>query len=238
MDGEEALFDLRELREDKIRKKPETAAAKRLGEIRSMEEADFTNLRRKLERGKPLTGAEARRLEDYRRRYEGLAGENLPEHIARNYEEVAAHFGRTKRSIVNWGKKGMPALPSGYYDLEAIAQWAFREGLIPEIPGASSSPDPEAGGLGKAHYEIELRRLQAELKRIELDKEMGKLIPLEEVEAGRVARVMAIKRGLLAVPRAMAPQLVGLEAREIEALLQEKVRELIGRFAGGSDDGN
>ena len=157
-----------------------------------------------------------------------------PEHIVKNMVEVARHFGKTKRTIVNWGKKGMPMIPEGFYDLDRIAAWAFDLGLIPEIPGGSSADSGKSPG--KQFYETELRRLQAELKRLELEKEIGKLIPVEEVEAGRIARVMAVKRALLAIPRGMAPLLTGMETREIEAVLMEKMRELIIRFSGGDLD--
>ena len=137
-----------------------------------------------------------------------------PEHIVKSMVEVARHFGKTKRTIVNWGKKGMPMIPEGFYDLEEIGQWAFAQGLIPEIPGGILA-DSGKTGPGKQFYETELRRLQTELKRLELEKEIGKLIPVEEVEAGRIARVMAVKRALLAIPRGMAPLLTGMETREI-----------------------
>jgi hypothetical protein len=64
-------------------------------------------------------------------------------------------------------------------------------------------------------------------------KAEGKLISVEEVEAGKVARIMAVRRTLLAIPRAVAPQLVDMEAREIEALLMERMREVCIPFSLG-----
>jgi hypothetical protein len=131
----------------------------------------------------------------------------------------------------------MPQLPDGY-DLEAIRVWASGEDLIEDHPGSKERvpypPSEDNGELNsKSHYETKLKKVQAQLKALELAQKEGKLIPVEEVEAGRVARVTAVKRSLLAVPRALAPQLMGLEAREIEAILMEKMREICTRFSLG-----
>ena len=54
----------------------------------------------------------------------------------------------------------------------------------------------------------------------------------EEVEKGRIARILAVKRAFLALPQAIAPILAGKVAGEIQASLTNRIREIIGQFAG------
>ena len=77
----------------------------------------------------------------------------------------------------------------------------------------------------------EYRKRKAQLMELQYKEAVGDLLPKEEVEKGQVARIMAVKRAFLALPRSAAPQLVGLEPREIEAFLTERVRDIITRFA-------
>lgn len=242
MQGEEGqLFDLGEFAAgEKARKAPESEAAKMLERMERMKARELKNLENKLNRGKNLTAAEIKRFDQLQAELQGIEGLNLPEGVVRTAKEVAEHFGRTVRTIRHWAGRGMPQLPNGY-DLKAIEAWAVREGLVNGPAGGEGPRDPDgAGGNGdgsvfrdKNFYETELKRVQSELKELELAKQQGKLIPVEDVEAGRVARITAVKRALLAIPRALAPQLVGLEAREIEALLMERMRDICGRFAQG-----
>jgi len=47
------------------------------------------------------------------------------------------------------------------------------------------------------------------------------------VEKGQVACILAVKRALLALPKAVAPVLIGMEAREIQVYSRDKVKEII-----------
>ena len=46
-----------------------------------------------------------------------------------------------------------------------------------------------------------------------------------------VEKIMAVKRELLRMPQALAPQLQGLQRREIEAILDIRMREMLKRFS-------
>jgi phage terminase Nu1 subunit (DNA packaging protein) len=150
--------------------------------------------------------------------------------MVRTYEEVGRYFSRTKRSIQNWANKGMPVVHEGLYDLHAIEDWAFNAELIQERP---SGRGEETTAGTKAHYETEIRRLQAELKQLELDRKRGESIGIQEHERRIVAQIETVKRALLGVGRTLAPVLVGLEAREIQAMIDDRMREIIAAFAMG-----
>jgi hypothetical protein len=134
---------------EKERKKPESEAEKRLKEIREMEERDFRNLRNKLNRGRSLTASEAKKLEDYRKKFEMMSRDGLPDHVVTSKEAVARHFGKTKRTIINWGHRGMPQLPNGY-DLPAVEACAVEEGLIGDkLKGSNNGgKSSESGNSG------------------------------------------------------------------------------------------
>ena len=223
------------------RKAPVSEAEKRLQQVRDMEDRDFKNLRNKLNSGRPLTKGEAERLDGYKRALETAAGKNLPANMVRTAKEVAEFFGRHIRTIRNWTGRGMPQQPD-CYDLEAIEKWAATQGLISESKfrapafAGPGGDDSETVSLKdrRAQLEVEIKELDHEKKQLELDVARGKYVTVEEINASDRAKVTAVKRALLAIPRAMAPQLVGLEAREIEALLMDRMRDVCMRFAQGT----
>jgi len=65
-----------------------------------------------------------------------------------------------------------------------------------------------------------------------LRKAQGELISSEEVERGRISRIIAVKRAFLALPTRLAPTLSMQEPREIEVILYEALSEIIDEFAG------
>jgi hypothetical protein len=67
---------------------------------------------------------------------------------------------------------------------------------------------------------------------MELDVRQGKLVPLEEIEAGRIARILTVKRALLGLGRKLAPQLAKIrEEKRIAALINQEVRDMIDGFS-------
>lgn len=235
MDGE-TLFDMTEFYDPKGRKTQESDAEREQKRRIDVKRRELKNLENKIERGLILSGPELRRRKELEAELAADKPADLPDGVVKTIREVAAHFQKTTRTIKNWAKYGMPHTDH-HYDLKAIEAWAVtREPPLIPKPAVQESQTQDAETVvvsAKTHWETEYRKIQAQLKQIELDKAQGLLIPVEEVEDGRVARIMAVKRELLAVPRSLAPQLIGLEAREIEAMLTEKMREICGRFSGG-----
>jgi len=135
---------------------------------------------------------------------------------------VAKAMGVTERTVRNWRKSGMPVRSDGRFDLGAIRTWRARGGK----------------GLSGAHYrrerdkwEAKYREIKARLATLELKQRTGQLLPRERVEGKRVRQIQATKQALLAVPAAVAPQLVGLDPREIQALLRDRITDAISRLA-------
>lgn len=137
--------------------------------------------------------------------------------------EVAGLWGVTAQAVGLWHRAGCPRNEDGTYALKGVIGW--REARIRE--------EEKSRGEDRAPSLERMRQARAEQEELKLSVVKGELLRREDVERGRVARVVALKRGLLALPRVAAPLLVGLELREIQALLKEQIEERIREFAGG-----
>ena len=139
--------------------------------------------------------------------------------IVKSAEEVAQFMDVSERTVYRWRNEGMPVTKDGYYDLERIRVW-FEE------------REKTGDGEGKAYWEEKIRKYRATLLELELKKATAELISSEEVERGRIIRIIAVKRSLLALPTRLAPALSMQEPREIEVILYEAISEIIDEFAG------
>ncbi len=145
--------------------------------------------------------------------------------VVDSQEKVAKILGVSDRTVRHWVKEGMPITPQKQYDLIEIRSWRLLR-----------DKRKKSGGRKKADadfWETKYREYKAKLAEITLKQRMGQLILKAQVETQLVQVSLAIKRSLLALPRSVAPQLVGLETREIEAVLSGRVKEAISLIADG-----
>jgi len=239
MKGEtQELFDMNPWKaQGKKRKKSQTETEKALVRLQEVEERLLKNLENRAHRGEKLTAADYQILQDLRQRLETRERANLGDHTVKTAEAVAEHFGRTIRTIRNWAGRGMPQLPHGY-DLLAIERWAFTEGLIKERmlqngQGLEAHGSQEGGGdvLDRAHYELEIKKLDSELKALKLQKETGALISKEDVERGWVSRAFLFKKDLLSMARRLSLRGANKEAPVLYEILKEDATEMLNKYA-------
>ncbi|MFH1385123.1 MAG: hypothetical protein ABIH47_09225 [Candidatus Omnitrophota bacterium] len=178
----------------------------------------YLHLVEKLHGGKPLTKQEIAELEQFE-------AEPLGDTVVKTMEEVARVMEVTYRTVQRWKKEGMPVTEQGLYDLRTIYAWRDRRN--------STGEEKE----GKAYWDEKVQKYRATLLEIELKKTQGELLPRKEVEKGRIARILAVKRAFLALPTRLAPVLAMKEPREIEAIIYEEICEIIDDFAGVRHDG-
>lgn len=172
--------------------------------------------KKKRHKSKTLTAPELKELQRYE---EGAHSPTTVESM----DEVAKAFDlKTVRTVQRWKKDGMPC-KGDRYDLMAINAWKIGKKLK-----KSGKGDSDLNGDG--FWSNEYRRYKALNEELRYRENLGQLIPRADVEKLGVQKVIQIRRALLALPRAVAPQLVGLEARESEALLAEKLKEIIAGF--------
>lgn len=174
----------------------------------------------KLQKGKNLTRAELRELA----RYEGG---QLPPGVVETQSQVAKAFKVSVRTVQFWTAEGMPIMPDGHYDITEIQAWRLLKG---DRKGKGSDKDEAKG------WDAKYRQMKALLAEIDYKKALGQLIPRDEVEAGRVQRIIAIKKAFLSFPQIVAPQLVGLEPRQIQVIINQRVTEIIERFSQDKKD--
>lgn len=174
----------------------------------------------KLQKGKTLTPKELKELAAFE------SGPNSPG-IVPTQEEVAEAFKVSVRTVAYWARDGMPVTEDEQYDIREITAWRM---MLQGRGGKKKNPD--TGDPDTVDWETEYRKFKALLIEIDYEKALGDVIPREDVEKGRVARILAVKRALIALPRALAPQLIGSDPREIEAIIMDRIREVISKFAG------
>lgn len=135
-------------------------------------------------------------------------------------EKVAKAFSVAVRTVQRWEREGMPITKKGDYDLTEIQAWRF-------IHRNRKQTKKE----GKTNWEEEYRMWKAKEFQLKFLKLKGDLIPQKDVEAAFVQRIITVKRSLLALPRALAPQLTGLSTRELEVSLRSYIEEIIKNFS-------
>ncbi len=165
----------------------------------------------KLQRGQPLSKKEIDELGEF---------ENEPKQhdkpwIVDTQKEVAQAIGVSVRRIRYMKRAGMPVEDDGRYNVVLIERWRHRH----------TGPNDKWESKNK-----ELKYRMAELK---FKQMAGELISREEVENGRVERIMAVKSAMFQLPRSVAVMLANIRnPREIETYLTEKMREICNTFAG------
>lgn len=170
----------------------------------------------KVQDGKALTASEMRELERFNK-------DPLPAGQVETLGHVAKAFGVSQRTVHRWVSEGMPRAEEGGYDIVEIQAWR-------SMRGAQHKDDGEDE---KTQWDIKYRQMKALLAEIEYKKRIGDLIPKEEVEAGMIYEITAIKMQFLSLPQRLAPQLEGLDVGARAALINDRIQEIIKGFADG-----
>jgi hypothetical protein len=133
---------------------------------------------------------------------------------------LARIWGVSAQAVGLWhSRDGAPRNPDGSYSLSAVIAW--REKYLK----ASNE------SAGKEASEGRFKAAQAKLKELELKKAVGQLIDRDEVERGRVSRVMAVRSELMKLGKALAGRLAQRSPVEVQTVLEEAAREIIENFA-------
>ncbi len=173
----------------------------------------------KLAKGKSSTPTLSRPEIEELEKYEGDPGSPG---IVDSQEKVAKVFGVATRTVERWVRERMPTTSDGKYDLLEIRAW--RE--MRRYGNTKSTKKSELEDRKDA-ADAFFRECKAKLAEITLKKVLGELIPKEIVEKELIQISIGIKRALLALPQQVASQLVGLEARQIDILLSDRIKEVI-----------
>lgn len=168
----------------------------------------------KINIGKALSAGELRELKLYE-------GHETKEGQVSALADVAKSFKVGARTVDRWVVEGMPRRTDGNYDLLEIQAWKFNK----ENSGKETTQ--------RKIYEEELLKYKSLLAQLNYKKLTGEVVPVTDVDAGRVQRILIIKKALLGLPGRVAPQLVGLSMEEIKNRLTIRINEIITEFAKG-----
>jgi len=141
--------------------------------------------------------------------------------VVAKQSEVAQFFSVTTHTIQNWYRDGAPGAP-GAYDLHEIAAWRL----------ARRTPKPDDAVRDELlEAQTRERKAKAALAELQLAFERGEYLARDEIEEWDRARSAVVKRGLLGLGRSVAPSLVGLNVKEIQAVINRRARGLLTQFA-------
>ena len=147
-----------------------------------------------------------------------LESKNSPEEgIVDTHEQVARAFGVSVRTVSNWVRDQMPVRGDGKYSIADIQAWRFKKSL--KHPTEESKPGE--------NWEEQYRKFKALEAEIKYKKVRGEVFDRVDIEKGLVQLFTALKTLLLGIPKGVAPQLQGLDARQIQAILDTRIRQII-----------
>ena len=130
-----------------------------------------------------------------------------------------------------------PKLSGRRYDLLQVQAWLDVRNGQPAAPHRRQAADPHQTFLpqesrGKEKEDARLKKINADIKELELKKLLRELIPLAEVEALLAPRAMAYRQGILAM-QTLAPE-IGLRyslppeaVREVAKMIASRGREIL-----------
>ncbi len=95
--------------------------------------------------------------------------------------------------------------------------------------------EAEVGGAGKkldrTQEDAKLKKVQADLKELDLQVRRGQLVEIEEVGSYLESLVMAFRQRVLAIPRRLAPVLEGKKVKQIEARARQELSKALEALA-------
>lgn len=88
-----------------------------------------------------------------------------------------------------------------------------------------------SGSITLVDERQQLVKVQRQLKELELLVKQGEIIPRETILQEFLARIYAVKGGLLSLHRSLPPQLAGKDARDMAGVIKKQCRQLLDKFS-------
>lgn len=145
-------------------------------------------------------------------------------------QDVADEFDVSARTVHDWVARGCPCTrgPKGNrFDMPEVAKWKKDHNITGE-PGrpVTSSPAVDSTKLRKENALAAIYEMRAA-------REMGHLIDVAAARTAGLTLVTTARNKWMGFGAAMAPQLEGLPAVEIQTLLESRVEEILNELADG-----
>ena len=149
--------------------------------------------------------------------------------------QCGEEFGVHPNTIKKWIDRGCPHDPAvgnkpHRLDAAEVAAWKRENGITGKVGRPSG-----AGGDSLDAARCRKENAMADWHEIRVARERSNLLPADEVKTQWLTHISAAKSVLLGIPAAVAPQCVGLEAGEIQSILDAHVREALTRLSEGNE---
>jgi phage terminase Nu1 subunit (DNA packaging protein) len=144
--------------------------------------------------------------------------------------KVASFLNLTEQRIHQLVKLGMPRESRGRYDPIKCAHFYIR--YLQQALEKKSVPTLDGGYVGERAERVRLLSADADLREIELARERGQLVGIQDVEATLTDLVLTTKARIMAIPPRLAPELIGETSRiMIQAKLERACKESLAYLA-------
>jgi phage terminase Nu1 subunit (DNA packaging protein) len=146
--------------------------------------------------------------------------------------KVANALNLTEQRVQQLVKEGMPREARGQYDPVKCLLWYVR--YLQNALEKKSVPTLDGGYLGEREERVRLLRSQADLSEIELSKQRGQLVAIQDVEHAMTDLILTTKARLMAIPSRLAPDLLGETSRiMVHAKIERAIKEALLVLARG-----
>ena len=172
------------------------------------------HLLEKVQSGRALTAHELKELSEFEHSPAPPAG------CVKTTKEIAKAFKISHRSAQRWAEEGMPKTSDGFYDLTEIYAWRLAK--------LEQKNEDESKVV---RWEDYFRQYKALLAELEYKRKLSEVVSREEVEQDWIERILTVKKAFLSLPKRLAPQVVGVDIRTAEAVIDKRIREIISGFA-------
>lgn len=147
-----------------------------------------------------------------------------------NVKKIAQALNLTPQRVQQLTHEGLPREKRGEYDGLKCMLWYIR--YLQAALEKKSVPMSDGSYAGEREERIRLLRAEAELKEIELAKQRGQLVTIEDVEHEWTNLVLMTKARIMVVAPRLAPELVGENSRVmIQAKIERSLKEALSVLA-------
>jgi phage terminase Nu1 subunit (DNA packaging protein) len=144
--------------------------------------------------------------------------------------KVAQALNLTPQRVQQLANEGLPKEDRGKYDLGKCMLWYIR--YLQAALEKKAVPMADGGYTGEREERVRLLRAEADLKEIELAKERGQLVAIQDVEKEMTDLVLTTKARIMGIPPRVAPELVGESSRMIiQSKLEKSCKEALALLA-------
>jgi len=165
--------------------------------------------------------------------------------------EIAAMIcGVTVQSYRGWRTQDNPPpydTETRTVPLKELGEWIRSEQVLKKGPGGVGFPyfrnidrlykNTKMPGIpANEHPDVRYKRLQADRLQLDLDREAGRLIPVEEARQAWSTIVNRVKTKLLGIPVKLAPLITGMtDQHETQQMLSDSIHEALEALADGEE---